>query len=101
VAAAWVPVAAALCLMNLVFLLVGALAPKLNGYGTWTDFGIGVGVLFASLVLFFIRRVFQDGEQVHWREIVPRTPDAQEMAMLGMVTAEQPSSIGAPPIAVG
>jgi nucleotide-binding universal stress UspA family protein len=32
----WLPVAAFLCVLNFVFLVVGALAPKLNGYGTWT-----------------------------------------------------------------
>ena len=46
--------------LNVVFLRVGALAPNLNGYGTWTDFAIGVGVLFASILLFIFRRVVQD-----------------------------------------
>ena len=47
----------------IVFLLVvGALAPHLNGYGTWTDFAIGVGILLASVLLFFFRRVVQDKE---------------------------------------
>ena len=53
VGAIWLPIAAVLCALNAVFLLVGALAPKLNGYGTWTDFWIGIGVLVGSLVLFF------------------------------------------------
>src|SRR6185312_9980474 len=51
VGSAWLPVAAFLCVLNFVFLVVGALAPKLNGYGTWTDFWIGVAVLIGSLVL--------------------------------------------------
>ena len=71
------PIAAALLLLNIVFFVVGAFAPKLNGYGTWTDFGIGVGILFASLLLFFFRRVVQDKETIHWREETPsdaRTP---------------------------
>ena len=68
VGAIWLPIAAVLCALNAVFLVVGALAPKLNGYGTWTDFGIGVGVLFGSLLLFFFRRIVQDRETVHWRE---------------------------------
>jgi amino acid transporter len=38
----WVPMAAFLCGLNVLFLIVGALAPNLNGYGTWTDFWIGV-----------------------------------------------------------
>src|ERR1700753_3777882 len=58
----WLPIAAFLCVLNALFLVVGALAPKLNGYGTWTDFIIGVGILVGSLVLFVFRRVVQDGE---------------------------------------
>jgi hypothetical protein len=69
--------------LNLVFLLVGALAPKLNGYGTWTDFWIGIGVLVASLLLFFFRRIVQDGESIHWSEETPSVPDAAELAELG------------------
>jgi amino acid transporter len=79
----WLPIAAFLCVLNAVFLVVGALAPKLNGYGTWTDFWIGVGVLIASLLLFFFRRIVQDGEKVHWREETPQVPDEAEAAMPG------------------
>jgi amino acid transporter len=71
----WLPVAGFLCVLNAAFLIVGALAPKLNGYGTWTDFWIGVGVLLASIVLFVFRRVVQDGESVHWREDTPTMPE--------------------------
>ena len=56
----WVPVVAFLCVLNAFFLVVGALAPKLNGYGTWTDFIIGVGILVASLLLFVYRHKVQD-----------------------------------------
>jgi amino acid transporter len=82
VGAIWLPIAAVLCAVNALFLAVGALAPKLNGYGTWTDFWIGIGVLVGSLVLFFIRRVFQDGEGVHWSEPTPSMPDQEELAEL-------------------
>jgi amino acid transporter len=82
VAAFWLPIAAILCALNAVFLLVGALAPKLNGYGTWTDFAIGVGILVASLLLFFYRRIVQDGEKIHWSEPTPDVPDAAEAAEL-------------------
>ena len=71
----WLLVAGVLLVLNIVFLLVGALAPKLNGYGTWTDFAIGVGVLFGSLLLFIFRRVVQDGESVHFREETPTMPE--------------------------
>src|ERR1700759_266794 len=64
VGTAWLPIAAFLCVLNFVFLVVGALAPKLNGYGTWTDFWIGIGILVGSLLLFVWRRVVQDKEGV-------------------------------------
>src|SRR6201995_5154669 len=51
----WLPIAAFLCVLNLLFLIVGALAPQLNGYGTWTDFWIGIGVLIGSLGLVGLR----------------------------------------------
>ncbi|HWE34352.1 MAG TPA: APC family permease [Solirubrobacteraceae bacterium] len=92
VAPAWVPVAAVLCLVNAVFLVVGALAPKLNGYGTWTDFGIGVGILVGSLLLFFFRRIVQDGEGVHWSEPIPEVPSEEEAAELG-ATAPAPVAL--------
>jgi amino acid transporter len=84
---AWLPIAAFLCVLNFVFLLVGALSPKLNGYGTWTDFAIGVGVLVGSLLLFFFRRIVQDREGVHWSEDTPDTPSQAELAELASTTA--------------
>jgi amino acid transporter len=99
VAAGWVPIAAALCAVNAVFLVVGSLAPKLNGYGTWTDFGIGIGVLVASLLLFFYRRVVQDGEHIHWRETVPLTPGEEELAMLG--TPATAAAVDRSPVMLG
>ena len=87
----WLPIAAFLCGLNLLFLVVGALAPKLNGYGTWTDFWIGIAVLLGSLVLFVFRRVVEDGEPVHFREDVPLEPTPQERAaLLGHTEAEAP-----------
>jgi amino acid transporter len=82
VGTAWLPIAGFLCVLNLLFLVVGALAPKLNGYGTWTDFWIGIAVLAGSLVLFVFRRVVQDGEGVHLREETPSVPDEEERAAL-------------------
>jgi amino acid transporter len=82
VGSGWLPIAAFLVVLNALFLVVGALAPHLNGYGNWTDFGIGVGVLFGSLLLFISRRVVQDGEGVHLREVTPTVPDEAEQAAL-------------------
>jgi amino acid transporter len=90
VAPVWLPIAAVLCVLNAVFLLVGALAPKLNGYGTWTDFWIGIGILVGSLVLFFYRRIVQDHESIHWSEPSPSVPDPEELAELSAASVAQP-----------
>ena len=87
----WLPIAGFLCVLNFVFLVVGSLAPKLNGYGTWTDFWIGIAVLIGSLLLFVFRRVVQDGERVHFREEVPEVPSAEEQAELGIPAATVPT----------
>jgi amino acid transporter len=70
----WIPIAWFMTALVGFLLVVGALAPHLNGYGTWTDFAIGVGVLIASVLLFIFRRVVQDGEKIHWREETPTMP---------------------------
>jgi amino acid transporter len=88
VASYWLPIAAILLVLNALFLVVGALAPHLNGYGSWTDFAIGVGVLVGSLLLFIYRRVRQDGEAVQFRDVVSPMPDAEEMALLGHEVSE-------------
>jgi amino acid transporter len=82
IANGWVPVVAFLVVLNAFFLVVGALAPHLNGYGSWADFAIGVGILFASLLLFIYRHAVQDREPVRFREDVPLVPTAQELALL-------------------
>src|ERR1700753_4138139 len=84
VSSIWLPIAGFLCVLNAFFLVVGALAPKLNGYGTWTDFWIGIAVLIGSLVLFVWRRVVQDKQGVPMREDVPLVPSAEESAELGI-----------------
>ena len=91
----WLPIAGFLCGLNLLFLIVGALAPKLNGYGSWTDFWIGIGVLLGSLVLFAYRRIVQDGDRVHMREETPTLPDEAERAALTGVPAPV-APVGAP-----
>jgi amino acid transporter len=98
IASFWLPIVAILAALNALFLLVGGLAPKLNAYGTWTDFWIGIGVLVASLLLFFFRRIVQDGEKIHWREETPSMPEGDEAAELG-VAAGSPAT--ATPVAAG
>jgi amino acid transporter len=84
----WLPVAAVIALSNLVFLIVGAGSPKLNGYGTWGDFFIGIGVLALSIVLYAFRRIVQDKERLHLREETPLLPPEE--------TPVPPTAVGAP-----
>jgi hypothetical protein len=74
--AIWIPIAWFMTALVAFLLIVGAGAPHLNGYGTWADFAIGVGVLAASVLLFIFRRVVQDGERIHFREETPTMPAA-------------------------
>ncbi len=90
-AAPWLVVAGALCLLNAAFVVIGGGAPKLNGYGTWTDFAIGVGILLGSVLLFIYRRIVQDGEHVHFREETPTMPEEA----LGTAAVPGPPSVPA------
>ena len=86
VAPIWLPIAGLLVVANLVFLIVGAGSPKLNGYGTWGDFWIGIAVLAISIVLYVFRIVVQDRHPLRWREETPKLP---------------PEDVAAPPTARG
>jgi len=90
----WVAVAGLLTCYYAVILVVGAGSPKLNGYGDWTDFFIGIGILVASILLFFYRRVVQDKESIHWKESVPTMPEGEDRAALMQVgwTPETPAA---------
>jgi amino acid transporter len=88
----WVIIAAFLAVFVAFLLVVGAGAPHLNGYGTWTDFGIGVGVLGGSVLLFIFRRVVQDKERLHFREETPTMPNAEELAQLIAAGAPAPAA---------
>jgi amino acid transporter len=78
----WVGIAAVLVVFNSALVIFGVLNPTLTGYGTWTDMFIGVGVLVASVLLFFYRRIVQDKSKVTFREDVPQMPSAEQMALL-------------------
>ncbi|MBV9164661.1 MAG: APC family permease [Solirubrobacterales bacterium] len=96
VTAPWVFLAGVLMIYNAVILVVGAGAPKLNGYGTWTDFAIGVGILVASVLLFFYRRIVQDKERIHWREPTPTMPEGADRSALmqvGWTPQETPAQV--------
>ncbi len=83
----WVWIAAVLVVFNTVLLGFGITNPTLTGYGTWTDMGIGVGVLVGSVVLYFYRRIVQDKSHVTFREEVPDMPSPEQMALLGQEAA--------------
>src|SRR5947209_8220547 len=74
VASIWPPSAGVSAAANAGFLVVGAGGPTLNGCGTWTDFGTGVGILVGSVLLYLYRRVVQDKQPVHLREATPKLP---------------------------
>ena len=75
-------IAVLLLLYAIVILVVGAGSPKLNGYGTWTDFFIGIGILAASVLLFFYRRIVEDKESIHWKEETPTMPEGPDREAL-------------------
>lgn len=78
----WVLLAGVFFLVNLAFLIYGIANPTLTGYGTWTDLGIGLGVLVGSLLLFFFRRLVQDKKPITFREPTAVMPSEAQMALL-------------------
>jgi amino acid transporter len=78
----WLGIAAVLVVFNLALVIFGIFNPTLTGYGTWTDMFIGVGVLVASVLLYFYRRIVQDKAKITFRDEVPKMPNAEQMALL-------------------
>jgi amino acid transporter len=76
----WVPIAALLALLNLIFVVFGGfiLADK-YGYGLSKTL-IGVAVLAVSLLLYVYRRKVQDHLPLHLRDRTPPTADEPELA---------------------
>ena len=96
VSSLWVGIAVLLLLYAIAILVVGAGSPKLNGYGTWTDFFIGVGILAASVLLFFYRRIVEDKESVHWKEETPTLPegaDREALMEVGWTPEDAPEAV--------
>ncbi len=91
----WVVLAGLFLVVNLVFLIYGIANPTLTGYGTWTDLGIGVGVLVGSLVLFVFRRVVQDKKPITFREPTDVVPSAAQMALLQQEEKLAPAGVSA------
>jgi amino acid transporter len=78
----WLWIAAVLVVFNTVLLIFGITNPTLTGYGTWTDMGIGVGVLVGSVILYLFRKIVQDKSRVALREQVPDMPSPEQMRLL-------------------
>ena len=78
----WLGIAAVLVVFNTALVLFGVFNPTLTSYGTWTDMFIGVGVLAASVLLYFYRRIVQDKQKVTFRDEVPKMPSPEQMALL-------------------
>jgi membrane protein implicated in regulation of membrane protease activity len=76
----WTWIAGILCAAFIVFSVVGIswFQTAAGGYGGTKEKIIGFSVLGASILLFFFRRIVQDGERPHWREDTPATPVGDE-----------------------
>jgi hypothetical protein len=72
---------------NAALVIFGIFNPTLTGYGTWTDMFIGVGVLVASVLLYFYRRIVQDKQKITFRDEVPQMPSPEQMALLRQESA--------------
>jgi amino acid transporter len=72
--AIWVPIAAALAAVNLLFIVIGGFV-KADEYGYgWDKTRVGLIVLAVSLVFWIFRHVVQDRTGIRMREEVPQTP---------------------------
>jgi amino acid transporter len=95
----WVAISVFLLAYAIAILIVGAGSPNLNGYGTWTDFAIGVGILLASVLLFFYRRIVEDKESVHWKEETPTMPEGADRDALIQVGWQPEGAKATAPVA--
>ena len=80
----WVPLAAVLLTINLVFLVAGGFLYSggflgIEGYGYgWDKTRWGLLVLLVALLLYVVRHVVQDKLPMRLREEVPRTPEEEQ-----------------------
>lgn len=64
----WLVIAAVLMIADFVFIGFGVAFSEMTGYGGPKNVAVGVGVLVLSLILYFVRRVFQDRAALTFRE---------------------------------
>jgi amino acid transporter len=92
--ALWVPLAALLAVVNLVFVVFGAFIYSggflgIAGYGYgWDKTRIGLIVMAIAVLLYIYRHVVQDRTRVRLREETPRVPEDE--ATLGAAAPPQP-----------
>ena len=85
---AWLPIAGLLALFNLVLVLEGIFDQDLASYIGFYEFTglplfLGLGVLVASVLLFFYRRAVQDKAKITLRDRnVPTLPNEEQMKLL-------------------
>jgi amino acid transporter len=80
----WVPIAATLAALNLLFIIVGGFIysggflgiDTQYGYG-WDKTRVGLLVLLVSLLLYVFRHIVQDHGKLRLREEVPQTPEEE------------------------
>jgi amino acid transporter len=86
----WTWIAGVLCAAFVVFTVVGIGWFQIAGggavYGGTKEKIIGFSVLVASLVLFLFRRIVQDKEPPHWREVTPSVPGEAVLPAEGTAT---------------
>jgi amino acid transporter len=86
-AAIWVPIAAALAAINLLFIVMGGfIKADEYGYG-WDKTRVGLIVLAVSLLFWIFRHVVQDRTGIRMREEVPQTPAEAAVAPTATASA--------------
>jgi amino acid transporter len=84
----WLPIAGVLAVYNLVLVLDGIIDQNLAAYLGFYEFTglplfLGLGVLVASVLLYFYRRVVQDKAKITFRDRnVPKMPNQEQMKLL-------------------
>jgi amino acid transporter len=83
----WIPIAAALIVVNVFMIVIGFTHPSLVGYGGGTEQLISLSVIAVGLISYFYARVVQDRQRGRklWRcEPPPDSPLATDRAAAGV-----------------
>jgi amino acid transporter len=95
---AWIPVAAAIFVLNVFVTVWGATHPSDAGYGGIKETLIGVGILILSVVLFVYRQVVQDKRPLQWRDRTEEAPDPDPALRPATPSAAAPTVRDVPPV---